>query len=145
MYIFKIHSTGDESRRSGILSPAGQKKLFQAKSLLDTLVRIMSDGSVTVKILLLVQKHKATFLELLKTASGVERNDAELSLVQRIEEIEEFNTVRENVGRLIAMCDVVPPGEPRRGILFQSFKSQSCCSNYDLFISRYILNAFPSS
>ena len=140
-----FHFTGDESGRSGILTPAGLEKLFQAKSLLDALVRIMLDGSVTVEVLLLVQKHKATFLELLETASGVDNNDAELSVVQRIEEIEEFYTVRENVGRLIAMCDVVPPGELRRGILFQSFKSQSCCSNYDLFISRYILNAFPSS
>ena len=74
----------------------------------------MLDGSVTVEVLLLVQKHKATFLELLETASGVDNNDAELSVVQRIEEIEEFYTVRENVGRFIAMCDVVPPGELRR-------------------------------
>ena len=74
----------------------------------------MLDGSVTVEVLLLVQKHKATFLELLETASGVDKNDAEPSVVQRIEEIEEFYTVRENVGRFIAMCDVVPPGELRR-------------------------------
>ena len=109
-----FHFTGDESGRSGILTPAGQEKLFQAKSLLDALIRIMLDGSVTVEVLLLVQKHKATFLELLETASGVDNNDAELSVVQRIEEIEEFYTVRENVGRFIAMCDVVPPGELRR-------------------------------
>ena len=113
-----FHSTGDDSGRSGILSPAGQEKLFQAKSLLDALVRIMSDGSVTVEVLLCVQKHIATFLELLKTTSGVEKNDAELSLVPRIEEIDEFRIVRENVGRFIAMCDVVPPGELRRGICF---------------------------
>ena len=136
-----FHSTGDESGRSGILSPGGQEKLFQAKSLLDALVRIMSDGSVTVEVLLLVQKHKATFLELLETASGVDKNDAELSLVQRLEEIEEFYTVRENVGRFIAMCDVVPPGELRRGILFQYLNSQSCCSCYYLYISHYVLNA----
>ena len=115
--------------------------MFQAKSLLDALVRIMSDGSVTVEVLLLVQKHKATFLELLETASGVDKNDAELSLVQRIKEIEEFYTVRENVGRFIAMCDVVPPGELRRGILFQSLNSQSCCSCHYLYISHYVLNA----
>lgn len=97
-----------------MLSTAGQEKLSQAKSLLDALVRIMSDGSVTVEVLLLVQKHKTTFLELLKKTPGVEKNDAELSLNQRIEEIEEFHTVRESVGRFIAMCDVVPPGELRR-------------------------------
>ena len=92
--------------------------MFQAKLLLDALVRIMSDGSVTVEVLLLVQEHKATFLELLKTTSGVEENDTELSLVQRIEEIEEFHTVREKVERFIALCDVVPPGELRKGIRF---------------------------
>ena len=113
-----FHSTGDESGRGGILSLAGQEKLLLAKSLLDALVRIMSDGSVTVEVLLLVQKHKARFLELLKTTSGVEKNDVELSLVQRIEEIEEFHTVREYVERFITMCDVVPPGELRRGICF---------------------------
>ena len=78
----------------------------------------MSDGSVTVEVLLLVQKHKARFLELLKTTSGAEKNDAELSLVQRIGEIKEFHTVRETVGRFIAMCDVFPLGELLRGIRF---------------------------
>ncbi|XP_022806308.1 E3 ubiquitin-protein ligase rnf213-alpha-like [Stylophora pistillata] len=100
---------GNESGRRDILSIAGQERLSQAKLLLDALVRVMSDGSVTVEILLLVQKHETTFLELLKTTSGVEKNDATLSLAHRIEEIKEFRTVRENVGRFIALCDVVPP------------------------------------
>lgn len=101
--------TGDESGRGHILSPEGQETLFLAKSLLDALVRVISDGSVRVQVLLLLQKYKETFLELLKTTSA-EKKDAELSLAHRIEEIEEFHTVKQNVVTFIAMCDVIQPG-----------------------------------
>ena len=104
-------SIGDESGRSDILLQKGQETLVLAKSLFDALVRNISDGSVTVEVLLLVHDHQKTFLELLKTTSGVERNDAERNMVKRIEEIEEFRVVKENVGTFIGMCDVISPGE----------------------------------
>ena len=107
-------STGDESGRSHILLPKGRETLVLAKSLFNALVRDISDGSVTVEVLLLVHNHQKTFLELLKTTSGVERDDAERSMARRIEEIEEFRAVKENLGTFIGMCDVsrqVSPGE----------------------------------
>ena len=104
-------STGDESGRSHILLPKGQETLVLAKSLFNALVRNISDGSVTVEVLLLVQNHQKTFVELLKTISGVERNDAERSMAKRIEEIEEFRAVKENLGTFIGMCNLISPGE----------------------------------
>ena len=107
-------STGDESGRSHILLPKGRETLVLAKSLFNALVRDISDGSVTVEVLLLVHNHQKTFLELLKTTSGVERDDAERSMTRRIEEIEEFRAVKENLGTFIGMCDVISPGESWR-------------------------------
>ena len=102
--------SGDESGRGRILSPEGQETLILAKSLLDALVRVISDGSVTVEVLILLQKYEQTFLELLKTTT-TEKKDSELSLARRIEEIEEFRAVKENVVTFIGMCDVIQPGE----------------------------------
>ena len=107
MFLF----TGDESGRGHILSPEGQETLLLSKSLLDALVRVITVGSVTVEVLLLLQKFKQTFLELLTTATGVEKEDAELSLAHRIEEIEEFHAVKENLLTFIGMCDVIQPGK----------------------------------
>ena len=101
--------TGDESGRGGILSDDCKETLFLAKSLLDALVRVISDGSVTFQVLLLLQRHKETFLELLMT-SAAEVKDAELSLAHRLEEIQEFFVVKENLGTFIGMCDVIQPG-----------------------------------
>ncbi|PFX19442.1 E3 ubiquitin-protein ligase RNF213 [Stylophora pistillata] len=100
---------GEESGRSHILLPEGQETLWLAKSLLDALVGDISDGSVTVEVLSLVQNHEKAFLDLLKTTSGVEKNDAECSLAKRIEELEEFRAVMENVGTFIGMCEVISP------------------------------------
>ena len=102
--------TGDESGRGGILSDDCKETLFLAKSLLEALVRVISDGSVTFQVLLLLQRHKETFLELLKT-SAAEIKDIELSLAHRLEEIQEFFEVKENLGKFIGMCDVIQPGE----------------------------------
>lgn len=101
---------GDESGRGGILSDDAKKTLFLAKSLLDALVRVISDGSVTIQVLLLLQRHKETFLELLKTSSA-ENKDVEFSLAYRIEEIQEFFEMKEKVGIFIGMCDVIQPGK----------------------------------
>ncbi|RMX46188.1 hypothetical protein pdam_00007847 [Pocillopora damicornis] len=99
---------GDESGRGGILSDDCKETLFLAKSLLEALVRVISDGSVTFQVLLLLQRHKETFLELLKT-SAAEIKDVELSLAHRLEEIQEFFEVKENLGKFIGMCDVIQP------------------------------------
>ncbi|XP_022800357.1 E3 ubiquitin-protein ligase rnf213-alpha-like [Stylophora pistillata] len=99
---------GDETGRGGILSDDAKETLFLAKSLLDALVRVISDGSVTVQVLLLLQRRKETFLELLKTSS-VENKDVELSLARRLEEIQEFFEVKEKVGVFIGMCDAIQP------------------------------------
>ena len=99
---------GDESGRGGILSDDCKETLFLAKSLLDALVRVTSDGSVTFQVLLLLQRHKETFLELLKTGAAEIK---ELSLDHRLEEIQEFLEVKKNLGTFIGMCDVIQPGE----------------------------------
>ena len=101
--------TADKSG-SSILSDDCKETLFLAKSLLDALVRVISDGSVTFQVLLLLQRHKETFLELLMT-SAAEVKDAELSLAHRLEEIQEFFVVKENLGTFIGMCDVIQPGK----------------------------------
>ena len=101
---------GDETGRGGILSYDAKETLFLAKSLLDALVRVISDGTVTVQVLLLLQRRKETFLELLKTSSP-ENKDVELSLARRLEEIQNFFEVKEKVGVSIGMCDAIQPGK----------------------------------
>ena len=85
-----------------------------AKSLLDALVRVIFDASVTVEILLLLQKYKEGFLELLKAAIplGVA---AERSLAERNEEIEEFLDEKMKLLSFIRMCDLIQPGEILKG------------------------------
>lgn len=102
--------SGDESGRGGILSDDAKETLFLAKWLLDALVRVISDGSVTIQVLLLLQRHKKTFLELLKTSSA-ENKDVEISLGYRLEEIQEFFDMKEKLGIFIGMCDVIQPGK----------------------------------
>ena len=118
--------TGDKSG-SSILSDDCKETLFLAKSLLEALVRVISDGSVTFQVLLLLQRHKETFLELLKT-SAAEIKDVELSLAHRLEEIQEFFEVKENLGTFIGMCDVIQPGKRFLGIdFFRLFCSPPVC------------------
>ncbi len=85
-----------------------------AKSLLDALIRVISDATVTVEILLLLQKYKQKFLELLMATTPVgdaTKEDIERSLAKRIEEIEEFQAEKVKVVSFIRMCDLIKPGE----------------------------------
>ena len=90
-----------------------------AKSVLTALVKKISDASITVEVLELLQKHKQRFLELLKanstiTDKGAEAHTAtegEKCLVERIEEIKEFQTVKNKATSFIDMCDLIQPGK----------------------------------
>lgn len=84
-------------------------------------MRVVSDASVTVEILLLLKNNKQRFLELVKATCPVANEDGnsnvatkeetEQSLTERIEEIEEFQAVKGKVLMLIRMCDLIQPGE----------------------------------
>ena len=112
--------TGDDSGRGGILMAEGQETLFMAKSLLEALVRAITDASVTIEVLLLLKNYKQGFLELLKTTSPVinesgsskmlSKEEIEQSLTERIEEVEEFQAAKVKVSSFIRMCDVIQPG-----------------------------------
>ncbi len=90
-----------------------------AQSVLTAVVESLSNASVTVEILALLQKYKEKFLELLKsnfyTAKDGTKADAkkesEKILAERIEEIEEFRSVKVKVGSFVNMCDLIQPGE----------------------------------
>ena len=92
-----------------------------AKSLLEALVELLLNASITVEILLLLQKFKQRFLQLVKTSIPVinyeeERRVAteekiEQTLDERIEEIGEFFAVQKKVVSFTNMCDLIPPGE----------------------------------
>ena len=98
----------------------GQETLFMAKSLLEALVRAITDASVTIEVLLLLKNYKQGFLELLKTTSPVisesgsskmlSKEEIEQSLTERIEEVEEFQAAKVKVSSFIRMCDVIQPG-----------------------------------
>ena len=92
-----------------------------AKSLLEALVRVVKDASVTFQILLLLEKNKQRFLELVETTrpavdEGGNSNVAtmkkiEQSLTDRIEEMKEFRDTKEAVLTFTRMCDLIQPGE----------------------------------
>jgi len=92
-----------------------------AKSLLEALVRVIWDASVTVEILLLLQKQRLRFLELLKIYSPLfnegesskmpTKEETEQSLTERIEEVEEFQAAKEEVLSFSRMCDLIQPGK----------------------------------
>lgn len=91
-----------------------------AQSVLTALVASISNGSVTVEILVLLQKYRDKFLELLlKTTypSAKERTEAntrqqgEKILDERIGEMEEFQAVKQKVASFVNMCDLIGPGE----------------------------------
>lgn len=91
-----------------------------AQSVLTALVASISNASVTVEILVLLQKYRDKFLELLlKTTcpsakDGTEANtrqEGEKILDERIGEIEEFQAVKEKVFSFVNMCDLIGPGE----------------------------------
>ena len=112
--------TGDESGRGRILTAEGQETLSMAQSVLKALVESISDASVTVEILDLLQKYRKRFLELLSKTTfssakeGTEvhtREAGEKILNERIGEIEEFRAVKEKVVSFVNMCDLIRPGE----------------------------------
>ena len=111
---------GDESGRGRILTDDGQETLSMAQSVLTALVASISNASVTVEILVLLQKYRDKFLELLlKTTcpSTKERTEAntkqqdEKILDERIREIEEFQAVKQKLASFVNMCGLIGPGE----------------------------------
>ena len=120
-----IFFTGDKSGRGSILTLEGQETLSMAKSLLEALVRVISDASVTVEILLLLQNYKQRFLELMKTTVPVvneeestniaRMEETERSLNERIKEMEEFQAAKVKVSSFTRMCDLIKPGEIWKG------------------------------
>ena len=118
-YFFFL-KTGDESERGNILTAGGQETLLMAQSVLTALVESISNASVSVEILVLLQKYRKKFLELLskKTSySDKEGNEADTKekiekiLDERIGEIEEFRAVKEKVVSFVNMSDLIGPGE----------------------------------
>lgn len=98
----------------------GQETLSMAQSVLTALVASVSNASVTVEILVLLQKYKDKFLELLLKATcpsakeGTEANakhESEKTLDERLGEIKEFQAVKEKMVSFVHMCDLVRPGE----------------------------------
>lgn len=113
--------TGDGSGRGAILTDEGRATLTMAKSLLDALIEMISNATVTVEILLLLQNFQEKFLELVKTTKPVvikgeglkdaTKEKIEQILNERIEEIKEFQVVRGRVLSFTSMCDLIEPGE----------------------------------
>ncbi len=118
-YSHLILKTGDESGRGSILTDEGQETLSMAQSVLTAIVESISNASVTVEILVLLQKYKQKFLELLKTTFSTAKGETKVnaeeecakSLTERIEEIEEFQAVKLKVVSFATMCDLIQPGE----------------------------------
>jgi len=83
------------------------------------LIESISNASVTVEILALLKKHREKFLELLEILNkavkeGTEANTREQSeknLVERFQEIEEFQAIKVRVVSFVNMCDLIKPGE----------------------------------
>ena len=92
-----------------------------AKSLLEALIKRISNATVTFEILLLLQNFEQKFLELVKATKTVViemegREDAtkekiEQILNERIEETKEFQVVRGRVLSFTSMCGWIKPGE----------------------------------
>ena len=109
-----FYSTGDESERGTILTPDGQETLFLAKSLLMALVQRISDASITVATLEILQKNKDRFLELLEADSSthnMQTTETERRLNERIGEMREFQDLKMKLLSFIHMCELVQPGE----------------------------------
>ena len=75
---------------------------------------------MTVEILVLLQKYRKKFLELLSKTTfssakeGTEvntREENEKILDERIGELGEFRAVKEKVVSFVNMCDLIKPGE----------------------------------
>ena len=93
-----------------------------AKSLLTALVERISDASITVAILQLLQKYKDRFLTLLEADSSIPNASTETDmklktkghLNDRIEEFQKFQTLKMKVLSFIDMCDLIPPGKHKK-------------------------------
>ena len=111
-----ILKIGDESGRGGILTDDGQATLFMAKSLLIALVERISNSSITVEILELLQKYKQRFLQLLEADSSAVNKEIVVvesgkSLDERIEELQAFQGVKRKTVSFMDMCHLIAPGE----------------------------------
>ena len=105
----------------------GQETLAMAQSLLQELQKLISNASVTVEILKLLETRQQRFLDLLKMSAHVgshgermksvsSKDTMEQFLAARIEEFEEFRKVRTQVGLFVNMCELISPGkEPGHG------------------------------
>ncbi|XP_068735057.1 LOW QUALITY PROTEIN: E3 ubiquitin-protein ligase rnf213-alpha-like [Montipora capricornis] len=102
---------GDESGRGSILTPEGQETLSMAKSLLSALVERISGASITVKTLKLLQQYKDRFAQLLHAdiSNTEEAEETVKSLNQRIEELLEFQSLKEKLMSFVHMCDLISP------------------------------------
>lgn len=104
------------------MTDEGIETLFMAKSLLEALIEVISNASVTAEILILLRSFKERFLELVKTTTPVvnakeegrqvaTKEEIEESLNERIGEFEEFQAVKVRVVSFARMCDLIQPGE----------------------------------
>ena len=104
-----------------MLTEEGQETLSMAKSLLEALIEMLSNASITMEILALLQNSKQKFIELVKTTTPVvnegdgrkvvTKEIIERILNERIEEAKEFHAVKGRVLSFTWMCDLIPPGE----------------------------------
>lgn len=104
------------------MTDEGIETLSMAKSLLEALIEVISNASVTAEILILLRSFKERFLELVKTTTPVvnakeegrqvaTKEEIEESLNERIGEFEEFQAVKVRVVSFARMCDLIQPGE----------------------------------
>ncbi|XP_068731195.1 E3 ubiquitin-protein ligase rnf213-alpha-like [Montipora capricornis] len=102
---------GDESGRGNILTSEGQETLSMAKSLLRALVERICHASITVATLKLLQQYKDRFAQVLHadTSNIEEAEETEKSLNLRIEELLEFQGLKEKLMSFVYMCDLISP------------------------------------
>ena len=90
-----------------------------AQSVLTAIVESLSSASVTLEILVLVQKYNVKFLELLRATFSKDKKETKAKkteefkkiLAERIKEMVEFQTVKDKVVSFVNMCDLIQPGE----------------------------------
>lgn len=104
------------------MTDEGIETLSMAKSLLEALIEVISNASVTAEILILLRSFKERFLELVKTITPAvnavkegrqvaTKEEIEESLNDRIGEFEEFQAVKARVLSFARMCYLIQPGE----------------------------------
>ena len=103
------------------MTAEGQETLSRAKWLLEALMEVVLNGSVTIEVLLLLQQFKPKFLEIIpksvsavneeENRKGFANEEIERNLNKRIEEFQEFQAEKVKVISFIRMCDLIQPGE----------------------------------